>query len=190
MPLTFDTTGIKNYEEVCYDDTDSLRPITNALIHASMMTGMYEITEENAAGFWARLHLYEKASGPYLISSDPGPHYIQPQAVINHIGLRTNASSDANDAEWATRIIPQVLTDLRRYFKVETKETPQQRLEYLRGELQAERISQGELAELQDLVEHIEPGDVELLEPAGVPEELAYLPKDERATALAERNDV
>jgi hypothetical protein len=44
------------------------------------------------------------------------------------------------------------------------------RLEYLRGELRGERISQGELAELQGLAEHIEPGDVELLEAAGVPE--------------------
>lgn len=45
-----------------------------------------------------------------------------------------------------------------------------QRLEYLRGELDAERISYGELAELQSLAEHIEPGDVQLLEAAGVPE--------------------
>ena len=45
-----------------------------------------------------------------------------------------------------------------------------ERLEYLIGELEAERISYGELAELQSLVEHIEPGDVQLLEAAGVPE--------------------
>ena len=44
------------------------------------------------------------------------------------------------------------------------------RLEYLRGELRAERISYGELAELQGLADQIEPGDVELLEAAGVPE--------------------
>ena len=44
------------------------------------------------------------------------------------------------------------------------------RLEYLRGELRAERISYEELAELQSLAAHIDPGDVELLEPAGVPE--------------------
>jgi len=50
-------------------------------------------------------------------------------------------------------------------------ETPQDRLEYLRGELKAERISQGELMELQSLADYIEPGDVELLEAAGVPEE-------------------
>jgi len=45
-----------------------------------------------------------------------------------------------------------------------------QRLEYLRGELRAERISWGELHELQCLAHHIEDGDVELLEAAGYPE--------------------
>lgn len=45
-----------------------------------------------------------------------------------------------------------------------------ERLEYLRGELRAERISWGELAELQGLADSIDPGDVELLEAAGVPE--------------------
>lgn len=46
-----------------------------------------------------------------------------------------------------------------------------ERLEYLRTQLQDECISYGELAELQSLAEYIEPGDVELLEAAGVPEE-------------------
>lgn len=44
------------------------------------------------------------------------------------------------------------------------------RLEYLRGEIVAERISAGEIAELQSLVKYIEPGDTLLLEWAGVPE--------------------
>lgn len=44
------------------------------------------------------------------------------------------------------------------------------RLEYLRGQLRAERISTAELIELQGLVEYIDKGDVELLEAAGVPE--------------------
>lgn len=44
------------------------------------------------------------------------------------------------------------------------------RLEYLRRELRAERISYGELYELQSLAEYIEPSDVELLEAAGVSE--------------------
>lgn len=46
-----------------------------------------------------------------------------------------------------------------------------ERLEYLRGEIRAERISWGELAELQSLAEHIDPDDAELLEWAGVSEE-------------------
>jgi len=46
----------------------------------------------------------------------------------------------------------------------------QQRLDYLRGELRAERISLGEIAELQDLAPFISREDVELLEAAGVPE--------------------
>lgn len=45
-----------------------------------------------------------------------------------------------------------------------------ERLEYLRVELRAERISWGELHELQSLSDHIAPGDVELLEAAGMPE--------------------
>ena len=44
------------------------------------------------------------------------------------------------------------------------------RLEYLRKELRAERISYLEIVELQDLSEHIDPGDTELLEASGTPE--------------------
>lgn len=46
-----------------------------------------------------------------------------------------------------------------------------ERLEYLRSQIRAEQISYGELAELQSLADQIEPGDVELLEWAGVPED-------------------
>ena len=49
--------------------------------------------------------------------------------------------------------------------------TPKERLEYLRGELEAERISYAEVMELQSLAEHIDPSDVQLLEAAGVYEE-------------------
>ena len=45
-----------------------------------------------------------------------------------------------------------------------------EKLEKLRAELQAERISTSELVELQELAPYIEENDVELLEAAGVPE--------------------
>jgi hypothetical protein len=51
-----------------------------------------------------------------------------------------------------------------------SKDKINQRLEYLRSQIEAENISYGEIAELQDLASHIQPGDVQLLEWAGVPE--------------------
>jgi len=45
-----------------------------------------------------------------------------------------------------------------------------ERLEYLRQELRAERISWGELIELQSLSAYIDKDDVELLEASGVEE--------------------
>ena len=53
-----------------------------------------------------------------------------------------------------------------------TKEEIKARLEYFRREIQKEGISYGELIELQSLAEHIEEGDVLLLEWAGVGEGL------------------
>jgi len=52
-----------------------------------------------------------------------------------------------------------------------TKEKARDRLEYLRGEIVAERISQDEILELQDLKRFIDPSDNLLLQWAGVPEE-------------------
>lgn len=46
----------------------------------------------------------------------------------------------------------------------------EQRLEYICGEIEAERISYGEIHELQSLADHIGPDDVVLREWAGLPE--------------------
>jgi hypothetical protein len=53
---------------------------------------------------------------------------------------------------------------------MKTTKKIKKRLEELREELRLERISYGELIELQSLAEHIDSNDVELLEAAGVPE--------------------
>lgn len=50
------------------------------------------------------------------------------------------------------------------------KNEAKKRLEYLRGEIEAGRISYGEISELIDLKEYIEPGDMVLQEWAGIPE--------------------
>ena len=51
-----------------------------------------------------------------------------------------------------------------------SKKDIKKRLAYLRREILAERISYDELSELMDLKDYIDPGDVLLLEWAGVPE--------------------
>lgn len=51
-----------------------------------------------------------------------------------------------------------------------TPEQAARRLEALRVEIRAERISYGELAELQSLAPFIAEGDTELAEWAGIPE--------------------
>ena len=55
-----------------------------------------------------------------------------------------------------------------------TREKAKARLEYLRGEILAERISYGELDELRKLSIFIEENDILLLEWAGVPEKINY----------------
>ena len=52
-----------------------------------------------------------------------------------------------------------------------TKKQIKERLEYLRREIENEKISLAEIAELQELSDHIEAGDVLLAEWAGIPEE-------------------
>jgi uncharacterized ubiquitin-like protein YukD len=65
----------------------------------------------------------------------------------------------------------QVLIDyVLKNQNITLKETVIKRLEELRVEIQAERISQGEILELQSLAKYIEKGDVELLQWAGVEE--------------------
>ena len=57
---------------------------------------------------------------------------------------------------------------------ITTNEKAKERLEYLRGEILAERISYGELGELKELSIFIEEDDTLLLEWAGVPEKINY----------------
>lgn len=49
-------------------------------------------------------------------------------------------------------------------------ETIKKRLEYLRTEIENERISYGELSKLQSLSDYIDPDDLLLREWAGIPE--------------------
>lgn len=73
------------------------------------------------------------------------------------------------------------------YEIVSDETTIHARLEYLRQELRAERISYSELAELQALAPHIDPGDVELLEAASVPE---YDDTEAESVSISDMDDL
>jgi len=67
-------------------------------------------------------------------------------------------------------VLYQVSSNKLNKLDMKTTKSIRKRLEYLRQEIREERISYGEIFELQSLAEYIVPGDVELLEWAGVPE--------------------
>lgn len=67
------------------------------------------------------------------------------------------------------KTLPDALYAVYEYLDGYQRTRIMERLEYLRGQLRAEQISYGELCELQCLADYIDPGDVELLEAAGVP---------------------
>jgi hypothetical protein len=98
------------------------------------------------------------------------------------------AASDANDYDRAClEALVAMRAQFRKYALMDGEEwdaivdapeppdTPRDaikaRLEYLRGQVRAERLSWGEVAELQGLADHVEPGDAELAEWAGIDEQ-------------------
>ena len=105
MSLNWDLTKIKNRDKVCYErrvedgvEDEYLKISTDQLIWATMIVDLRDITADNTAEFWDRLHMYEQCCGPMRFHYDTDtkkrtPVYFTKQDVINHIGLSTNASN-------------------------------------------------------------------------------------------------
>ena len=93
MPLHWNLKNIKNYEDVCFYTDDSglknMEPLTNQFIWLTMFVDIGEITEENAAQFYARVSLLEKLNGAFMWEEDT-PYFITYEDVKKHIGLSTN----------------------------------------------------------------------------------------------------
>lgn len=92
---------------------------------------------------------------------------------IDNSGLASDLLRSALSEVNFEEIAKHYLDDYPLEPEEEDEDEIKERLEYLRGELQAERISYEELQELQSLASHIDPDDVELLEAAGVDERSA-----------------
>lgn len=113
MSLTWDASKVAESvrKGTRYDDQnepyEGLSLVTEALIFASLATGIGTITEANAPEVFARLSIIERSNGA-LRGNQDGPVFFTAQEVIDHIGLKTNASyTDETRAKWLKRIVGQ-----------------------------------------------------------------------------------
>jgi hypothetical protein len=87
---------------------------TEALVWHSLGTGIGTITEANAPEVYARVRLLEQFSGA-MVWKDGQPCPLTEQDVINHIGLKTNASyKDETRAAWMKRVVGQTMDGFAR----------------------------------------------------------------------------
>lgn len=87
MALTFDFSKCADLKRIRDDEWG----LTDALIWATMFVGMPRITEDNAAEFYARLHLIECLNGN--LSHRAGePYFITLEDIKRRVGLVTNAT--------------------------------------------------------------------------------------------------
>lgn len=88
MALSWDVSAVVAREGEAYVWAgDRLSAVSEALVWASMVTGVPALTEANWLTAAARLRAWESAVGPFLRS---GP--IPADEVRRHIGLTTNAA--------------------------------------------------------------------------------------------------
>ncbi len=125
MPLTFDVSKIKNYEELTTAYRDPLpsegdvsdkvnedgkikiwHPVTEALVFACMFIGQRGIREDNVGTFAARLKLVQDLDGELLRDGEGNPKRVTTEDVIAHIGLECNVS-DETDAQWVKRTVTE-----------------------------------------------------------------------------------
>jgi hypothetical protein len=109
MSLNWNLSEIKNHDDLCWNEDETMNPVTHTMIFATMIVGLHGITEKNVGQFAARLELYQNLHGELMIGPD-GPVAVTTEDVIDHIGLRCNVS-DETDAAWIKRTVTD---DLKR----------------------------------------------------------------------------
>lgn len=116
MSLNYSLKNIKDWESVCYSESDELSPKTEALIFLTMSVGMGEITEKNGAEFWTRLKLIQELNGPFLTQVGAGDGSdLTVEDVIDHIGLHTNVVEETR-LQWMKRYLGFEFEDNQKIF--------------------------------------------------------------------------
>ena len=134
MSLNWNLSKIENNDEVCWIKRDplpsegdvsdkvdengqitSMNPVTNMLIWTTISVKMGEITEKNAAEFYARMAFANTILGgaPLFRTNEDGERedvYITPEDVQAHIGLTCNVTTESR-----AKFLGSFKQDLERY---------------------------------------------------------------------------
>jgi len=110
MSLNWDLTKCKDLDSI---ETDKEWVITEALIWLTMGTGIGDVSQKNAAEFYARIHLLEAIDGAWLgFRGEDGERVdrpITPKDVEKRIGMSTNVFPMETRNKWLNRIGKRVL---------------------------------------------------------------------------------
>lgn len=126
MALHWSVENVADHDNVCFlkapadDPSRDIKkgdqiwnPVTTSLVWATIAVDLGEITEKNAAEFYARLAFVEKHDGPFLTrGGEPRP--ITPQDVRAHIGLTANVSNKTR-SQWMKRFLRDLDRHMDRY---------------------------------------------------------------------------
>jgi hypothetical protein len=128
MSLNWSVERVSGMDEVCFEIADYdapmrgiakgdrvLKPVTEALIWATLTVGMGSISQANHEQFFGRLEIVQKTKGPRLFLGGPDhkPYFITLADVRAHIGLSTNVSAVAGPSWLKDQIGLIVLEALR-----------------------------------------------------------------------------
>ena len=100
-----------------------MSPVTNALIWSTIAVDLPGITEDNAGEFFARLRLWERTFGAFLIRAEVdgkrpegAAAFITEAEVLAHVGLTCNVSP-VSRAKWLKRFDSELSTLVARFEK-------------------------------------------------------------------------
>lgn len=89
-------------------------PLTESLVWRTMLVHMGEITEENAAEFYARSKMASRITEQKPMYMDGKPYDFTLEDVKSHIGLTTNVMTLSRN-EWIVKVIDYDMESIIRY---------------------------------------------------------------------------
>ncbi|HIL26424.1 MAG TPA: hypothetical protein EYG21_03385 [Nitrospinaceae bacterium] len=98
MSLNWNLKDIVDFEKVCWQEDQSINPITEGLVFRTMTVSLGEITQKNANEFWERSFMASIGIGQKPISVFTEENGLSRrdytlEEITKHIGLKTNVSN-------------------------------------------------------------------------------------------------